>query len=379
MLFFAASTARAERIRVPRDQPTLQAAVDAADDGDEIVVSRNQTGPVEIHGKAGVTIRSSGRRSIGDVDIVNSSRIRLQGFVVKGSGGAAVYMMNANDVSLVRCTVLDAPTDGIRVDRGQGLLVSNCRVERIGAHGIAIGGGGTFGAAIGPRLVANRFRKVVGAAVGIFDGVDAVVERNRISKSDLAIYVGPFSETSGTSSARISVRGNRISGCRMGVAVISCSNVEVERNRCTDVTEVAFAIGGDEDVPGSGAWNRLADNVSTRAEIGFLIGSDDNVAEGNTSWRSSGSGYFVVGMYTERNVLRENASFGAGEHGFCVTGREHVLEGNVSKGANGCGFYVDAEACTITDNRARRSGEYDLSDWRGTSTYSGNDFPHVAP
>lgn len=140
---------------VPKDFATIQEAVDAASSGDIIQVARGvYSGPVLIDGKSG--LRLFGRNSVlqgsqADVGImvVNSDRIRIQGFIVDGFHTGIV--LNGTDDSRIhnvetRNNVNPTHTrseaianhDGLQLIASDNNLITNVFAHDNGHNGITL-------------------------------------------------------------------------------------------------------------------------------------------------------------------------------------------------------------------------------------------------
>jgi nitrous oxidase accessory protein NosD len=369
----AVSTARAERLSVPDEFATLQAAVNAAAPGDEILVKKDQSGRAVLNGKTDLVIRGRGKPVVGDLDIVHCSNVFIQGLVVEGSGGAAIYLLLSTDVTIRKCTIRDAPRDGILVVGGERLIVEKCRFKGIGEIGIAIGGE-NLSVLTHAQILKNRMSSIGLYGIGLFDGRVVLAEKNRISHAAGGVYVGPRTEGDYSNSAQNAIVANKITGCPNGVVVLQCSRNRIERNRCDDAIGQAYFIGTDDSRPGDGDGNWLYSNRANRPGTGVIVASNDNYIEANVVKRPAESGFFLIGQDTARNELAGNVVSRAGEDGFWVMGLGHTLIGNRAKKSGRYGFSISATGCDITENRAKGSGVSDLRDWGGQNDYSGNDF-----
>src|SRR5262245_61769152 len=147
-LLLAAPAVQAGTIKVPQDQPTIQAAVDASLDGDVIEIkggnyeeSVNITGKTGLHlvGKGSVKLfppaAAPGLAMSGCTDCILekiSVIDRLEtGFELTGGTGG----------SLLQCRVDNAFGDGIRLDDCDGVTLDSCFVKLSGGNGIALATG----------------------------------------------------------------------------------------------------------------------------------------------------------------------------------------------------------------------------------------------
>ena len=115
-------TANADIIHVPADEPTIQAGIDAAMDGDEVVVAPGTYfETIDFNSKA-ITVRSSDGPQVTTIDAqrlgtvvtcVSGQGMSLEGFTITG-GDAAVGggMINDNSSpSIVDCVFVGNTAD----------------------------------------------------------------------------------------------------------------------------------------------------------------------------------------------------------------------------------------------------------------------------
>lgn len=163
LLLGLASTARAgehgeaprrgQVLRVPRDFPTIQAAVDAAGDGDQILVARGRfcgaivARRLELVGREGATIIGCATPAVGDFRVgfflpdARASGSRIHGFHFDGRGvsnanlapiGAGILARSADGVSVVD-NHFDGTFQAITSTDGSGWSVLFNRIEHLTA------------------------------------------------------------------------------------------------------------------------------------------------------------------------------------------------------------------------------------------------------
>ena len=140
----AAGTARAGQIRVPQDQATIQAAVDAAASGDVVVVGPGVYAEQVVAARSGITI--VGRSAVIDGGAGAEAGACLS---LTGDGNAVVNMRfegGTDQVVLIGadCTVRNCRSSGAGESfvsvQGSGSLVLGCRVEDCGDDAVQIDG-----------------------------------------------------------------------------------------------------------------------------------------------------------------------------------------------------------------------------------------------
>jgi hypothetical protein len=193
VVLFSASSARAATLRVPSQFPTIQAAVDAASDGDSIRVARGRhcgatlTKRVTLEGRAGARIIGCA----GGPALANGARIgfflpgvagvnpasgtQIRGFVFDGEGignanleplALGVFARFANDIVVSRNS-FRGTVQAITNTAGDRWLIKNNRIERLsvfdctrlcaGGDGIVVQlAAGSLGAPGGNAAAINR-------------------------------------------------------------------------------------------------------------------------------------------------------------------------------------------------------------------------------
>lgn len=342
-----APAALAETLRVPSaEYPTIQSAVDAAADGDEIVVSG---GPHEesvlVDDRPGITIRGSGnpvvRAPAGEpgIRVQGSERVTLTGLVVEGgvpgiaiafsrnarvekvtvrnTEGVGIHLTNCQFPVLSKCRVEDAAQEGIRAESPRTLLVEKCVVDGSALAGIEVSNAASEPGSGNATLISrNRVSNSGGAGIA-FSGREAILEKNRVTAA-----AGTGIRATGTPDvAPFTMEKNSVKGAGDGV-VVDGGQALVSKNKVSGHSGTGLALDGPAGVA-----------VKNR------------VAGGDTGVRVSGEG-------------------------------GHTLEKNAAKAAAVDGFLVTSPGNTFTKNKAKRSGRYDLWDQQGegVSTYDRNKF-----
>lgn len=146
-------------LRVPKDFATIQAAVNAASDGDTIQVSKGTyTENVLIEGKSSIRLHGQNVLLQGSgagigIHVVDSERIRIQGFIVDGyKTGIVLDNTHHSRIHNVESRFNDNPADvrpdallnnGIDLIGSSHNLITNVFVHHNGHNGITLKGGST--------------------------------------------------------------------------------------------------------------------------------------------------------------------------------------------------------------------------------------------
>ena len=140
ILFLCAfiSSASASTLYVPDDHSTIQAAVDAASDGDTIIV-RDGTYVENVDVNKSVTIKSENGAEVTIIQAANlsdsvlevfSDYVNINGFMVKGAGGmyyfAGIYLFNADHCAVSdNIIMLNKYNIGINLDSSSNNTLAN--------------------------------------------------------------------------------------------------------------------------------------------------------------------------------------------------------------------------------------------------------------
>lgn len=269
-------------LRVPQQYATIQAAVDAAEDGDHVLVSRGRfcgatlTRRVELKGKPGATIIGCDAPVTGAYRIGfylpdgRASGSSIRGFRFDGRGvsngnlaplGAGVLARSADDVSVVDNT-FDGTFQAVTNTDGSGWTVLFNRIEHLTALTCDGGCAGGDGIVFQQRLVLDRRPR---GNVAAFNHVQGDIPDGLDEFSMVGVFV------LGQARARVAANSFRIphnpGAAAEGVGVLvsdhCCAAVVVSTSVKTDVlfndgrhSEVVLRVdpdaqGGDGNLEGA--------------------------------------------------------------------------------------------------------------------------------
>ncbi len=253
----------ADVIHVPGDEPTIQAGVDAAVDGDEVVVADGlYTGPGNRAISTGtklITVRSAGGPGACVIDcetqdlaFVLSGGARVEGFTIRN--GRAVFggaMLVAGDATIVSCVF-----DGNAADAGGALFIQGSSPAIIGCTfrgncAQVSDGGAIYNLSGNPALVNCLMNGNCAAAFGggIFSDLAALSLVNCTLSDNTAFRGGGITNYAGvemTLSSCIIWSNHATQGRGLEVQILSTSSVEVVNYSC--VQDLEGAYGGDGNI-----------------------------------------------------------------------------------------------------------------------------------
>jgi len=362
-----ASDAFAKTLRVPQQFESISAAVEAAQDGDKILVSKGTYAEsVTIEGRDRVRLLARGKvtidgqGSVVPLTIRGCTNLGVVGIQVTGSPGDGIVVEGSSYVWISRCAALQSGNNGmtlgtshhVRVDRvtvdgavedgitqegGTGLLddsvFSRCRVSNCGEDGIQVVGSRN-------RVTRNRIEDVDSQGVQVEDGSSSVVDRNLIDDcGDEGVRVDQ-------EHIQAVVRANRIFGCDEAGILLIGDDARAELNRVVDSDIGVFTQGGDQTVSKNRVDDARSEGIQVNGTNGFFSKNRVESARGD---------------------------------GFDIEGDTNRFEKNVVRRAEDNGFEVNAGGNTFLGNQATRSGNRDLYDdsFSGTNVYDRNRFPNA--
>ncbi|MEN8149663.1 MAG: right-handed parallel beta-helix repeat-containing protein [Planctomycetota bacterium] len=407
-----AAPATAATLKVPKDYETIQAAADAAEPGDKIVVSKGTYHEIVVVAKS--DIQFIGKKAVwdgiidglygtclnatGDDIVVQGFRFRHGEDQVYITGHRAVItkctfinsgdnpvQVTGDDARVEKCTMTGMDNDAVNIT-GPGALVSKNKIGNGGDGGIYVSGDDAvvagnqvnviedddaiYVSGDRARVEKNTCWNADGSGVEV-SGEDAFVARNKISYTydegidisgdgatvDRNVVLGSEGRGIYVSGDDFTVTGNKVSHCiddEDGIYVNGSATGEgtavVERNKVQDVVEDAFNISGD--------GIRIIGNVALRS------GSEDD------------AGFYVSGS---NNFLSGNKAIDIDSDGFQIRGDDNVIEKCVAQGCTDDGFEVGSEyvgnrieGCTAKANDGEGIENFGFKTVVTGSKFSGN-------
>ncbi len=250
----SAAPAAADVLTVPGDYATVQAAIDAAQTGDTVLVGRGSWNEnVVISGKTGITLRGRRGAELRDTEglpaltIRDASDVRVEGLGVTGAA-AGVLAVRATRLVLTRIVARDCGTEGIWIDGCDDVLVERCSVVASGEEGLRVLGTESEQVSTSVRVLRCQFSRTDGDAIDIVDGDGVLVERCVVRDCiDDSVDVARASRdvsfvrctiVAGDDGFQIDAEGTLVSRCK----VIACGEDAFDLNGEGIVVERSIAI-----------------------------------------------------------------------------------------------------------------------------------------
>ncbi|MBK6938936.1 MAG: right-handed parallel beta-helix repeat-containing protein [Planctomycetes bacterium] len=383
------SVASASTLRVPKDFPTIQDAVDAAVSGDTIRVAKgtyfeNVVVPV---GKNDLTIRGSGPATIVDARPfgpvgsgpaleVTADGFRLENLTARFALGftPSVIRIAGDDAVVRRVRVYGGDDQGIvvlgeraRIERcavrggdvgifvaGNDASVRDCVVSTV--HGMGVGVSGSHVLIRGCR-VANAGETAIAAV-----GLDIAVEKNRVAGTgDDALLV---------STDHVRAIGNVVrhsAGSHGGIVVDGATSGVVAKNVLSDCDGPGLAM-----LPTTSSVALVGNRAVRcgRADLAAIVldGADCSVVN-NRAVDSPGDAFMITGL---GNELTKNVALRSALDGFDV-GASTMLSKNVARDNHAEGFAVVVLGVSMSGNHAQRN-RIDIASSFALDAFVGNQF-----
>jgi hypothetical protein len=227
----------ATTINVPKDQPTIQAGINAANNGDTVLVAPGKyVENINFNGKA-ITVTSSGGPSVTIIDGAQNGSVitfssgetlssLVHGFTIQngkavnpGGEGGGISVQNSSATITHNIIVNNEACegDGIGVGFGSPLIRNNVITKNFDSTCGGIGGGGigirgASSAQILNNVISNNSTGSYGGGVALWSGNAVVIEDNFITGNVAAGNGGGismFNEVSSVLIVQNLIKGNR--------------------------------------------------------------------------------------------------------------------------------------------------------------------------
>jgi len=372
LVILAAGSAAQVVRKVPQDFPTIQGAVDASSDSDQIVISAGTYAEnVVIDGLSFLNITCKGKVVIAPAAGVGltldgatscyTEKLRLLG------GDNGIKLVDSSNNVFFKCRVDDTVGDGIRIEGGLGNQVITCTIKHAGSDAVSLAAGS-------PDFTdANLIVDSAFLEPGD-DGIELNGNSNVIDGCKTVKANGDGYEIDTTTLGT----GNHIQNCKavkpLGAGVIVTGDGNRLKNlKITGAGGNAVEVNGGTDTrietskftkPGGNGW------ICT-GTAAFLTDSKISKPGGNGVWQQG-----------DTATISGNKVSGAGGSGYKIAGDDGSYTGNSSTGAIGNGFdLAGATGNTLSGNKAKGSKGFDLNNPvpADNTVDETNDFKTVGP
>ncbi len=311
-----------------------------------LLVGRAGQSPWCVRVPHGMTLRGSPRSvlvaaqaGVQIVRVEGASGVRLEGFALRGTGGAGkdlahglLQVSGGSDVAVVDVCVRNADADGIAVANVAGARIEGCRVE--GASKAAIYVSGSRDALVANNVVVGfgghelSSGIVVGAGIQISSNADLVCEANLV-RDGIGIGILCNALSGGAKPARNTIEGNRVADVANPTSMDVSGGIRCANGNADKATQTVIASNA---VRGCGAYGIYVENhggalvhgnsVVASERAGIVVGTIEGaLVADNVVWNSgtSAAGFAASivlvndarGVVTRGNEVGENALFPA--------------------------------------------------------------------
>jgi hypothetical protein len=337
-------------ILVPKDQPTIQAAVNVANDEDKILVSAG-TYPENVvingghllfitgKGKVVIAPESGDAVKIEDSDFVFLTNLRTQG------GEIGFHLVGSTSCQLVKCRVDDSNGDGVRIEGGATNLLQKMTIEDAGANAVA------FATGI-PEFTNNNTVIACKLVRPTLDGVGINGTGNQVITTKIldAGRDGIAVEATAPAGSATIERCKILKPVGRGL-VFTGDGMLVDRSSI-----VQSGGHGIEFVDGTGTGVSMTKLIKC-GDDGLLIGGDDCELSKLKITKPANEGVVITG---DNALVSKCKISAAGANGFMIQGFNGTYTANKSSGATLDGFLLEGMQNTLSLNKASGSGGFDL-------------------
>ncbi len=401
-------------LHVPSQFTTIQAAVDAAHDGDAIhIASGTYAEAVTVEAFTHLELRGSGQVIIdatgldSGIALSSCNNIRVHNLTIKNATSQGIRIRDSNVVTVDHCDIeglgVSGSDDGIRIEDSDESTVASNTINNVGAVGVdlvAVGNGDTNSVIqkneiLSPHVggigitgstnaaIANKIGSAGSFGIEVAADADNTTLRHNqieVSVGDGILVAGPHClvdrNTVGTPSGdaififttgvSATLEKNFIDRAAIVITADSCVS---HGNRLRDAHGGGFVIGGS-----GGTYSN--DNVDGTDDAAFGIGGTNNTLDHCKANKQSHIG-FEISAIANGNIFKDCSVAHSDSDAFAVNGDDNTFT-NCHTTGSGTGFDVRGTGNAFTGCKASKSAGFDLSDAAEdatTNTYLGCRFP----
>jgi len=367
-------------INVPADVPTIQQAINAAENGDTILVADgtyrenlliDKSITIEGESDRGTRVVASNRTQ--STVVIEADGVELREIQIR-NGSIGVFAENVDNTVIVDSRIT-ANRDGIVMENSRDLIIENVRVSQsdigisvIDGRDALIEDCRSFRNRVGFYCDDTRRLEIVGCLA--FDNRDAGIELLLCDKPLVMFSQGFRNGFAGISAEEcdncqiISNSFNNNDGC--GIAMADCEDSTADDNFTRGNFDTGILCFGTNCV--------LTNNLSRDNFFGIEFEGEGGVVASNLARDNESSGFEILGngILAENNTARRNElgfhfdwsdsesrfnKSSQDELGYCVLGDGNLYFDNTAESSEEEGFIVEDETNSVfSKNVAIRCG-----------------------
>ncbi|GJM22794.1 MAG: hypothetical protein DHS20C15_27090 [Planctomycetota bacterium] len=322
LLALCATPALADTLRVPKNFSTIQQAVDAAQPGDEILISAGKyVEAVDIVGHDELSLRGLGAVKISPPEEDDSfvifagfsDGLRLENLQLR-DGQQGLFVENVSDLALLDLQIRDTLDTALAIEESAGVLISGLRIDGA-ATGVA------FHEVSQLLLERTRLQGITEIGIDVVASRVVAVENCTVRGDDAIGGVRVPNDCDD-----LLLRDNRIDGFGIGMAV-NAASATVLGNHVRDAN-VGIVMGADNQSRPS----LVIDNRVSHVEGGaVLLTSRRTIVSGNRIAKAGGA--FFTNPGSHQNLFYDNRVSGT-DIAFQLSSDDNMLLDNVTKSAD---------------------------------------------
>lgn len=357
---------------VPQQYASINAALQAATDGDTVVVAAGiypecpvvtglstfaligkKGSLIEATGcDAGITIEDGVDVSVQGLTVINAttqgilvdaaaSQVELRKVIVQDTNSdpasslleTGIAVQGANDVTIDQVTIVGAKAQGVLISSASRTVIKKSTVEKGIGNGVTV----DLGSAV--SISKNHFEALEGDAVRFFHAGGTGMQAGAVESL---------------------VVSNKVVGGG-GISIAGQNNL-IEKNKLHGTDSVAIEATAESS--GNGYRKNV---VLGAAEAGIRVGGTTDTFEKNTVKQALATGIEVTGTNNDLTTMKAVKAAGSG-FVFTSTATGNSCDGCASANAGADGFHVEGTNNTFAGCKASNSGGFDLNDPAGAAT-----------
>jgi cell wall assembly regulator SMI1 len=302
---FSLTVAFGADIYVPDNYPTIQAAIDAANPGDRVIVRAGSywetiviNKSITVQGESGAIIEAGGLT--GNAVTVTADNVTIKGFTINNAYVHGIYAANVNNLTIMDNTIASSGTHGVFIVNGTNVELTHNVITGHTRYAAVLFWGGS-NCTIKRNYVHDN---IAGIAVGRYSSTDPIPQNFTIVNNTVTNNTHP---TSGfgiwIAGQNISIRANDVKNNSVGIYMYDQPFTTAPSSALTDITSVilplqelqAAGIGPEGPAPSNQILFAATGNtvyyndIAGNARAGLANGASDTI-DARYNWWGAADG-----------------------------------------------------------------------------------------